>query len=195
MTPLSAAGLPGLAVLATGLLLFATTLVALRWRRAAERGSRRDPLSILGIALQGVAFAIAASGPVRVTLDPLGTAALGAAAATALLVGGALAVFVWSAATMGRQWSLVARTRSDHVLVTSGPFAHVRHPIYAALALVLAGMALALGHGPRWLPAFAVYAFGTALRVRIEERLLAAAFGADHGAYAARVKRFVPGLF
>ncbi|RZL60576.1 MAG: isoprenylcysteine carboxylmethyltransferase family protein [Sphingomonas sp.] len=189
-----AAGLPALAVLATGLLLFAVALVARRWRRPAERGSRRDAASLIGIAVQGVGGVIAASGPVRATLDPLGSAALVQAALTAALLAAALTLFVWATAAMGRNWSLVARTRADHALVTTGPFARMRHPIYTALALVVIALALALGHLPRLTLALPVYALGTWLRVRIEERLLHAMFGATYEAYAARVKRFVPGL-
>lgn len=189
-----AAGLPALAVLATGLLLFAVALVARRWRRPAERGSRRDAASLIGIAVQGVGGVIAASGPVRATLDPLGSAALVQAALTAALLAAALTLFVWATAAMGRNWSLVARTRSDHALVTTGPFARMRHPIYTALALVVIALALALGHLPSLTLALPVYALGTWLRVRIEERLLHAMFGATYEAYAARVKRFVPGL-
>jgi protein-S-isoprenylcysteine O-methyltransferase Ste14 len=189
-----AAGLPGLAVLATGLLLFAATLIALRWRRPVEGGSRRDAASLVGIGIQGLGGVIAASGPVRATLDPLGAAALAQAAVTGLLLAAALTLFVWATATMGRNWSLVARTRADHALVTTGPFARMRHPIYTALALVVIALAVALGHLPRLALALPVYALGTWLRIRIEERLLHAMFGATYEAYAARVKRFVPGL-
>ena len=191
----AAAGLPALAVLSLGLLSFAIALTVARRRRAPETGGRRDPASMLGIAVQGVAFVVVAAGGARATLDPLGSSALLAAAITALLMAGALALFLWSTATMGRNWSLVARTRADHRLVTAGPFAHLRHPIYTALGLVVIAMAVAMGHAGRLLLALPVYACGTWLRVRTEERLLTAMFGADHDRYAARVKRFVPGVF
>lgn len=191
----TAAGLPGLAALAAGLFLFATALVVLRWRRPAESGGQRDPWSIAGIVVQGSGFVAAASGPVRVTLDPLGTAALTIAGTVALLMAAALGLFVWAGATLGRNWSLVARMRGDHALVTTGPFRWVRHPIYVALALVVIALALALGHGIRLVVALPLYAAGTWARVRSEERLLRATFGAAYADYAARVPRFVPGVF
>jgi protein-S-isoprenylcysteine O-methyltransferase Ste14 len=190
-----AAGLPAIAALALGLLLFAATLVVLRWRRREDAGGTRAGRSMLGIAVQGGAFVIVALGGARVTLDPLGTRALLAAAITASLMAGAWTLFVWATTTMGRNWSLVARTRADHRLVTDGPFAWVRHPIYTALALVVIAMAVAMGHVARLPVALAVYALGTWLRVRIEERLLHTAFADDYDRYAARVKRFLPGLF
>lgn len=192
---IAATGLPALAVLALGLFLFAVALVARRWHRRSEAGSRRDPASMVGIAVQGAGFLIAWAGPVAVTLDPLGTPSLVQAAGTALLLAVALALFVWASAVMGRNWSLVARTRADHRLVTTGPFARVRHPIYSALALVVVAMALALGHVAHLVAALPVYALGTWLRVRAEERLLHALFGTAYIDYAWRVKRFVPGAF
>ncbi len=191
----AATGLPALAVLALGLLLFGIALAARRWQRVSEAAGRRDPASLAGIAVQGAAFLLAWAGPVAVTLDPLGPASLVQAAATALLLAVALALFVWATATMGRNWSLVARTRADHRLVVTGPFAHVRHPIYTALALVVTAMALALGHASHLVVALPVYALGTFLRVRAEERLLHAMFGGGYADHAARVKRFVPHLF
>lgn len=191
---IAATGLPALAALAFGLLLFGIALAVRRWQRAPEAGGRRDAASLAGIAVQGAAFLLAWAGPVAVTLDPLSTTALVQAAATAAVLAVALVLFVWATAAMGRNWSLVARTRDDHRLVTTGPFAVVRHPIYTALALVVVAVALALGHVTHLVAALPVYALGTWLRVRAEERLLRAMFGTAYADYAARVKRFVPGL-
>ncbi len=187
--------LPGIAVTATGLCLFAATVALARRGRSAEEGATRDGASLLGIGIQGVGFVIVATGPIRVALDPLGASALGMAILSAVCIGAALTLFLWARRTMGRNWSIVARTRVDHALVTAGPFAHVRHPIYTAIGLLLVGVALGLGHEPRLVAALPVYAFGTWLRVRIEERLLRLRFGGKYDAYAARVKRFVPLAF
>lgn len=191
---MTAAGLPAIATFALGLFLFAVAAVVAGWRRTKEVGGRRDRASMLGIAVQAGAFVVAAAGGARVTLDPLGTAALVQAAATAMLMAAALALFVWSTATMGRNWSLVARTRADHDLVTTGPFRWMRHPIYTGIGLMVIATAVALGHRPRLLLALPLYALGTWLRVRVEERLLRAMFAARYDDYAARVKRFVPGV-
>jgi len=108
---------------------------------------------------------------------------------------GAVWLFDSSSRTMGKNWSLVARTRSDHNLVQTGPFALVRHPIYVALFLFMCAMALAFGHVGNLVVAVPVFAFGTWMRIRHEERLLREMFGGAYDAYAARVKRFVPGVF
>jgi len=64
----------------------------------------------------------------------------------------------------------------------------------AAMALLLLALAVGLGAEWRLIVALPLYALGTWLRVAEEEKLLRTAFGADYDAYAARVKRFVPGL-
>lgn len=77
-------------------------------------------------------------------------------------------------------------------LVAGGPYRFVRHPMYAAGALTLAGEALLLSQ-PILLVAAAAYlaTLGT-LAVRFEEPLLARRFGPAWAAYAAAVPRWVP---
>jgi protein-S-isoprenylcysteine O-methyltransferase Ste14 len=191
-------GLPGLAAIALGFLVFLLALLAARVR--AGRGAkvavaRRNNASIIWIIVQGLGIGLAGYGPVRVLLDPTSPKAIAEGMAVLLLMLGAVWLFHASSRTMGKNWSLVARTREDHQLVQSGPFAVVRHPIYVALFFFMIAMAIADGHTRNLLLAVPVYALGTWLRIRHEERILRDQFGADYDAYAARVKRFVPGVF
>lgn len=95
---------------------------------------------------------------------------------------------------MGANWSLVARTRADHQLVQTGPFAFVRHPIYVALLGLMIATAIAGGHVRNLVLAIPLYGVGTWLRIVYEERLLRQAFGAGYDAYARRVRCFIPGV-
>jgi protein-S-isoprenylcysteine O-methyltransferase Ste14 len=191
-------GLPGLAVLAFGFLTFFAALMAARWRatkvpKVADASSNRA--SWIWIVVQGLGIGIAGAGPIQVSLDPLSPKALIEGAVVLVLMLGAVWLFNASSRTMGKNWSLVARTREDHQLVQTGPFAVVRHPIYVALFQFLLAMAISYGHVHQLIFAIPVYAFATWMRVRYEERLLRAQFGAEYDAYATRVKRFVPGVF
>lgn len=190
-------GLPGFAALAVGFLAFMIAVLVARLRRggADDGPQRRSRRSILGIAVQCLAFFLTAFGSAGAMLDPLSPLALGEAIVVALLMAASVALFAWASRTMGRNWSVVARTRSDHELVTTGPFAHVRHPIYSAMALLLLALAIGLGNEWRLIVTLPLYALGTWLRIAEEEKLLRAAFGPAYDAYAARVKRFAPGLF
>ncbi|MDB5705674.1 MAG: isoprenylcysteine carboxylmethyltransferase family protein [Sphingomonas bacterium] len=191
-------GLPGLAALALGFLTFFAALMAARWRatkvpKVADASSNRR--SWIWIIVQGLGIGIAGAGRIQVSLDPMSPKALIEGAVVLVLMLGAVWLFNASSRTMGKNWSLVARTREDHQLVQTGPFAVVRHPIYVALFQFLLAMAISYGHARQLIFAIPVYAFATWMRVRYEERLLRAQFGADYDAYATRVKRFVPGVF
>ena len=189
-------GWPGLVVMAFGGLLF--FLAVMRMSFASRGGGSpeagRSGISLLGIGLQMLGFASTGFGSIRIALPAASLASLAQACAVAALMTGAVALFVAAARQMGRNWSLVARTRKDHELVTSGAFAHVRHPIYTALGLFLLGLAVSFGHERNLLLGLPLFAAGTGLRVREEEKLLRASFGSAYDDYATRVKRFVPGL-
>jgi protein-S-isoprenylcysteine O-methyltransferase Ste14 len=113
------------------------------------------------------------------------------AGATLILLAAALAAW---ALLVFRSWRLEARIEDGHELCTRGPFGLVRHPIYLATDLLFVGTAL-------WVPSATVLAgsalafFGADLRARAEERILLDAFGDAYRGYAARVPRFVPGLY
>lgn len=78
-----------------------------------------------------------------------------------------------------------------HTIATGGPYAIVRHPMYAGAIPFLFGTPLLLGswYGVALAPVFIV---GFGVRAVLEERTLAAQFP-DYADYAARVRyRFVP---
>ena len=51
---------------------------------------------------------------------------------------------LWCYAIMGSAWRIGVNEQEKNALVTAGPFARVRHPIYALQVLMLAGAALLL---------------------------------------------------
>jgi len=188
-------GWPGFLALAVGCAAFGVAFLAARARRGPrDSGGRRANASILWIILQGVGIFLAGAGPVHWAADRWSAQSWETGAVVLALMAAATALFDWTTRTMGRNWALVARTRGDASLVTTGPFAYVRNPIYVALALFMIALAIASGHEARLLIAFPVYALATMLRVRLEERVLRAEFGSAYNAYAARTKRFFPGL-
>jgi protein-S-isoprenylcysteine O-methyltransferase Ste14 len=111
------------------------------------------------------------------------------AASGALMVAGE-ALRLWAVGVAGK----LTRTRGANVkaLVTSGPFALVRNPLYAANFAIAYGLVTLSKVG--WLlwvfpPLFAVQ---YAAIVAWEERILAAAFGDAYERYRRRVRRWVP---
>lgn len=78
-------------------------------------------------------------------------------------------------------------------LVSTGPYAWTRNPMYLGHLIFFAGLALLLS-GPAWL-VFAVHAWWFDRRVREDEASLLALFGEPYRDYLRRVKRWIPALY
>jgi len=176
-------------------LLFFIFLFRAMSRRTKETQAKRDRRSQLGILLQSVGIALAGFGPARATLAALSPASLLGTAGVALLMCGSIALFASSSRALGQNWSFVARTRSDHELVRSGPYARVRHPIYLGMLLFLLALALAVGHWLQLIAAIPVFLTGTFIRTRIEDGLLEQMFGDAFRDYRNSTPALIPRLF
>ncbi len=98
----------------------------------------------------------------------------------------------WALLHLGRQWRVQAMIAEDHQLITSGPYRIVRHPVYLAFLAMLAATLLMRGNAAF---ALVIFALGTEIRVRAEERLLSTTFGPRFTEYAARTRwAYLPGL-
>ena len=106
------------------------------------------------------------------------------------IIGIGLGFDVSAMATMMRHRANILPHRAATALVTSGPFAVSRNPIYLGNTMVLVGLAAAFGNA--WfLPAAGVAVLAvTEMAIRREEAHLAARFGSAWVAYAARVPRW-----
>ena len=186
-------GIPQLAAFALALGAGAVTLIR-TFARSREPGGagRKSGRSRLGIALQAMGFALAGAGRIDVALSWSSPDSLVSTLVVALIGGTAAWLFRAAATEMGRNWSIVARTRADHQLVRSGPFAIVRHPIYLAMWLYLFSLGIAFGHWLTLLAGLPFFLAGTLIRVREEEKLLRAQFGEDHARYVREVPAFIP---
>lgn len=100
-------------------------------------------------------------------------------------------IMVLALVLMGKAWKQIHRAQGD--LVTAGLYRHVRHPQYAALFLLSAGLLV------QWptIPTLLMFPVLVAVYVRLagrEERELLIAFGDRYRAYAALTPRFLPRL-
>jgi len=166
-------------------------------RSAAPGAQQRDVKSMLGFLLQGAAYAISFAffRPRFSALFPMsrqGEIALGAF--TSVLALGSTWFCYSAARTLGKQWALMARVIEGHELVSVGPYAVVRNPIYLAMFGMLVASALAVSRWQVIIPAVVIYLIGTVIRIRTEQNLLRAAFGPKFDEYARRVPAFVPRL-
>ena len=98
---------------------------------------------------------------------------------------------VWGRRHLGGYWSQAVTLKEDHRLITSGPYAFVRHPIYSGLLLGLLGSAIAIGE-IRGLAAVALVFSVLWQKLRLEERWMRERFGTSYENYAAKVAALVP---
>lgn len=105
-----------------------------------------------------------------------------------------LALMLWGRLALGRQYfvslAMGAQLHAGHQLITGGPFALVRHPMYFGFLMTGLGGILIYR---TWTWVFVALNFlGLALRARREEQALAAEFGAQWQSYSRRVPGMIP---
>ncbi len=110
-------------------------------------------------------------------------------------VGVALLGFIllqWSHQALGRNWSDEPRLFTGQVLVRSGPYRWIRHPIYSAFLLVLSSPLLISANwflGAMWI---GMTTIAVLMRIRVEEALLLRHFGDEYQAYMKVTGRVLP---
>jgi protein-S-isoprenylcysteine O-methyltransferase Ste14 len=101
----------------------------------------------------------------------------------------------WTAVrALGRHLQFDAALKADHQLVQSGAYRIVRHPIYASMLCLLLGIGFMITPPLLFLIAVVVFLAGSEIRVRIEDRLLAARFGDEFRSYRQAVSAYIPFL-
>jgi protein-S-isoprenylcysteine O-methyltransferase Ste14 len=108
-----------------------------------------------------------------------------------VLGGASLALYAWAQATLGKEWSPHLQMREQHHLVITGPYARMRHPIYAAYIIFM--MSIALVTANRFFIALLVVSVVVlALRIPKEEQMLIEVFGDEYKAYMQRTGGLFP---
>lgn len=108
------------------------------------------------------------------------------------IAGGVLRM--WPVFTLGRRFSGLVAIQKGHTLVTTGIYSVVRNPSYLGLLINAIGWALVFRSTLGVLVAL-LYIPPLLARIRSEEALLHAHFGAEYDAYRARTTRLLPGLY
>ncbi|PWJ53961.1 Phospholipid methyltransferase [Quadrisphaera granulorum] len=118
----------------------------------------------------------------------------GRATATALglvLIAAGVTVAAWAVSSVVRHRTTIVPHHAVTTLLTTGPFARSRNPMYTGLAVIYLGVSFVLGS--LWpvvlLPG--VLALVGRLVVHREEAYLAVRFGAQYDAYREHVRRWI----
>ena len=100
---------------------------------------------------------------------------------------------VWAREYLGTNWSRSVTIKQGHELITTGPYAVVRHPIYTGSLAGFLGMAVAIGQ-VRGVLAFLLIFLALWLKLRMEEQWMRSQFGDTYAAYSRRTAALVPYL-
>lgn len=109
----------------------------------------------------------------------------------AALTAAGLLFTVWARVHLGRNWSGTVTVKEDHALITSGPYAVVRHPIYTGLLTALLASALGVGNW-RAMIGFLISCAALWRKLLLEEAWMVQTFGDTYLAYKSRVRALIP---
>jgi protein-S-isoprenylcysteine O-methyltransferase Ste14 len=158
-------------------------------RRAEATNMDRGSFTVVRLgSLAGVILAALAL-KVRATAFPYNAVIFGISLA---LIWAGIGLRWWSFRTLGRYFTFTVMTSANQPVITTGPYRFLRHPSYAAILLILAGIGLSYGN---WLSLAALIflpLIGFINRIRVEEAALSSTLGDAYTTYASGRKRIIP---
>lgn len=100
-------------------------------------------------------------------------------------------LYIWALATLGKEWSPYLQTRKNHQLVTTGPYARMRHPLYSAYILFMISITLLTAN---WFFVALLVAsiFFLVRRIPMEEQILIETFGEEYKTYMQKTRGLIP---
>ena len=172
------------------------TEVLFSHRRRSRDDAARDAgtLRLLWTVLYAAIF-------VAVLLSTLGIGRLPAGWRVPLLWTGTAMVLagpgfrLWAIRVLGRQFTVDVGIQPGHALVEAGPYRWLRHPSYTGALACFFGLGIGLGD---WASLAVIAVAVTAAfvrRIRVEEAVLADAFGARWDEHVRRTWRLLPGVW
>jgi protein-S-isoprenylcysteine O-methyltransferase Ste14 len=100
-------------------------------------------------------------------------------------------ITLWTDQMFKQRGTTVKPHERPSTLVTNGPYAFSRHPMYLGMILILVGIAILLGSITAFL---APIIFAYAMQVKfipLEEKSMAGVFGDEYAAYRRKVRRWI----
>ena len=159
-------------------------------KRSAFRGSLKLRLILMVVIVAAVALTRHSSALHALQFSLFWRVPMALAGAVIATLGALLAFT--ARAAIGRNWGTPGMQRSDTELITRGPYALVRHPIYSGILLMMVGTAIGLIFA-WWLVAAAAGVYFV-YSARAEERYMCERFPEAYPAYRARTNMLVPFL-
>jgi protein-S-isoprenylcysteine O-methyltransferase Ste14 len=102
-----------------------------------------------------------------------------------------LCLLFWTLRSLGKNLTDTVVTRTNHTLVTIGPYRWIRHPFYTCAASVALTVSLVSANALFLVTGGLIFLL-LAFRTRVEEANLLSRFGEDYRTYMDRTGRFFP---
>jgi protein-S-isoprenylcysteine O-methyltransferase Ste14 len=102
-------------------------------------------------------------------------------------------IAIWARRHLGKNWGMPMAQKQNPELITSGPYAYIRHPIYTGVLLMALGSFLIVNM--YWLIVFIVAAVFFIYSAVSEEKLMTKQFPKVYPSYKAKTKMLVPFVF
>lgn len=107
------------------------------------------------------------------------------------LVGFALSI--WARVSLGTNWGMPRTLREKPELVTSGPYAFIRHPIYTGMIIAMLGTTIVTNI--LWIIAFIILAAYFIYSAKREEKDMLEQFSKEYKEYKKRTKFLIPFIY
>jgi protein-S-isoprenylcysteine O-methyltransferase len=114
--------------------------------------------------------------------------------ALVLIIAG-LFIRTWAVYTLGKFFTWHIVTRADQTIITTGPYAYIRHPGYSGAFLTYASAAIFLHSWYMFVPSAIILWLAFVRRIRHEEDELKQKLGEPYVNYCLKVKRLIPGVW
>ena len=159
-------------------------------KRSAFRGSMKLRVTLMVVIVAAVVLTRRSSALHALQLGVFWSIPAAISGAIIATLGAVLAFT--ARAAIGRNWGTPGMQRTDTDLITSGPYALIRHPIYSGILLMMVGTAIGLIVA-WWLVAAAAAVYFV-YSARAEERYMCERFPDAYPGYRARTRMLVPFL-
>ncbi|MBN3836554.1 isoprenylcysteine carboxylmethyltransferase family protein [Burkholderia sp. Ac-20344] len=159
---------------------------------SGERENRDNRWVLAAFAVSGFLLAYLPALTDRLEVWTFGGDAVRWTGVVLYIAGGVLRI--WPVFVLGKRFSGLVAIQPGHTLVTDGIYRRIRNPSYLGLIVNSVGWALAFRSGVGVL-LVVLTMVPLVARIRSEEALLRAQFGAEYDAYCARTWRLLPGVY
>jgi protein-S-isoprenylcysteine O-methyltransferase Ste14 len=151
---------------------------------------RQSLLRVVIVVLIVAALRVAGAGPALRAMQAYQAHSqlLGGIGASLVLFGVGLAIF--ARVYLGRNWGMPMSRKAEPELVTGGPYAFVRHPIYTGIVFAMLGSAI--GQSVIWALPLILFVPFFLYSARREEELMREQFPEQYPDYMRRTKMIVP---